>query len=293
MARPVFCRARQQSLPSVIGAQRCAFNGGNPARMKPPGTRQPGLQFIPLPGLPIVEPGDDLVDLIASSLQRLAIRLAHRDVLVVAQKIVSKAEDRFVYLDAVEPSPRARSLAEETGKDPRLVEVILGESRRVVRHRRDVLIVEHRLGFVMANAGVDSSNVGPSGGRQRVLLLPEDPDASAADLRKRLSACFDCDVGVVISDSFGRAWRLGATGVAIGAAGLPSLQDLRGQPDLFGRELEITTVAFADQVAAGAALAIGEAAEATPVVLVRGLDWSQPATNAQALIRPPGEDLFR
>ena len=252
-----------------------------------------GLQFIALPGLPLVGPGDDLAGLIESALQRLAIRLMHRDVLVVAQKIVSKAEDRFVYLDAVQPSSKALALAEETGKDPRLVEVILGESRRIVGHRRDVLIVEHRLGFVMANAGVDSSNVGPSDGRQRVLLLPEDPDASAAELRERLMGRFDCDIGIVVSDSFGRAWRRGSTGVAIGVAGLPALLDLRGQPDLFARELEVTMVGFADQVAAGAALAIGEAAEGTPVVLARGLDWSQQATNAQALIRPPGEDLFR
>ncbi len=251
------------------------------------------LQFIPLQGLPLVEPGDDLAALIESALRRLAIQLAHRDVLVVAQKIVSKAENRFVYLDAVQPSSKALALAKETGKDERLVEVILGESRRVVRQRPGLLIMEHRLGFVMANAGVDSSNVGPSGGRARVLLLPEDPDSSAEMLRERLMARFGCDIGIVVSDSFGRPWRRGSTGVAIGVSGLPALVDLRGEPDLFARKLEVTTVGFADQVAAGAALAIGEAAEGIPVVLVRGLDWSQPATNAQALVRPAGEDLFR
>ena len=251
------------------------------------------LQFIPLQGLPLVEPGNDLATLIESALRRLAIRLIHRDVLVVAQKIVSKAEDRFVYLDDVQPSARALALATETGKDERLVEVILRESRRVVRQGPGLLIVEHRPGFVMANAGIDSSNVGPSDGRARVLLLPEDPDASAAMLRERMMIRFGCDIGIVISDSFGRAWRRGSTGVAIGASGLPALLDLRGDPDLFSRRLEVTTVGFADQVASGAALAIGEAAEGTPVVLVRGLDWSQPATNAQVLIRPADEDLFR
>jgi coenzyme F420-0:L-glutamate ligase/coenzyme F420-1:gamma-L-glutamate ligase len=184
-------------------------------------------------------------------------------------------------------------LAREVGKDPRLVEVILSESTRVVRWRPNLIIVQHRLGFVMANAGVDQSNVSPEEGVHRVLLLPRDPDASAERLRAQLQQRFGVPVGVIISDSFGRAWRRGTCGIAIGAAGLPSLIDLRGQPDLFGRTLEVSIIGFADEIAAAASLLQGQAAEAQPVVLVRGLDWSAPVTAAAELVRPAEEDLFR
>ncbi len=215
------------------------------------------------------------------------------DVIVVAQKIVSKAEGRTVDVATVTPSPAAEKLAAEIGKDPRLVEIVLSESRRVVRSRPNLMIVEHRLGFVMANAGVDQSNVAPADGIQRALLLPVDPDASAEALRVKLSARFDVPLAVIISDSFGRAWRRGTVGVAIGAAGLPSLIDLRGQPDLFGRTLEVSIIGFADEIAAAASLLQGQAAEARPVVLVRGLDWSAPDAPARELLRPDSEDLFR
>jgi coenzyme F420-0:L-glutamate ligase/coenzyme F420-1:gamma-L-glutamate ligase len=193
----------------------------------------------------------------------------------------------------VVPSARAQSLAAEVEKDPRLVEVILGESRRVVRRRPGILIVEHRLGFVMANAGVDRSNVDPEAGAEPVLLLPRDPDGSAATLLARLSAHFGKPLAVIISDSWGRAWRRGTVGVALGAAGLPTVMDLRGRPDLFGHELRVTETGFADEIASAASLLMGQAAEATPAVLVSGLSWSAPSMPASALLRPPEEDLFR
>jgi coenzyme F420-0:L-glutamate ligase / coenzyme F420-1:gamma-L-glutamate ligase len=251
------------------------------------------LEVVALTGLPLIKAGDDLVELIASSLRQNGVEPRAQDVLVVAQKIVSKAEGRMVDLATIKPSARAIALATEVGKDPRLVEVILSESVRVVRARRNVLIVEHRLGFIMANAGVDQSNVGPGDGAQRALLLPEHPDRSAAVLRHGLMAVTGIDLAVVINDSFGRAWRQGTAGVAIGAAGLPALIDLRGRPDLFGRTLEVSVIGFADEIAAAASLVMGQADEAAPVVLIRGLRWSAPESTAASLIRPSNEDLFR
>ncbi|HEY2870497.1 MAG TPA: coenzyme F420-0:L-glutamate ligase [Reyranella sp.] len=245
------------------------------------------IELLAVPGLPMVKAGDDLAALIG---ERLIGELALRkgDVLVLAQKIVSKAEGRLVEIATVKPSQRAIELAAEVQKDPRLVELILSESVRVVRSRPNVLIVEHRLGFVMANAGIDQSNVAPQDGVERALLLPKDPDASAEALRSKLGA-----TALMIIDSFGRPWRRGTTGVAIGSAGLPAMLDLRGNPDLFGRTLMVTISAFADELAAAASLVMGQADEAQPVVLVRGLSWKLPATNAAELVRPPSEDLFR
>jgi coenzyme F420-0:L-glutamate ligase/coenzyme F420-1:gamma-L-glutamate ligase len=251
------------------------------------------LEVIAFEGFPLVRPGDDLVELIARALARNGVTPQARDVLVVAQKIVSKAEGRMIDLATIEPSAKARTLAAEVDKDPRLVELILSESVRVVRARRNVLIVEHRLGFVMANAGVDQSNVGPADGASRVLLLPENPDRSAGSLRRGLAAATGIDLAVVINDSFGRAWRQGTAGVAIGVAGLPGLIDLRGRPDLFGRTLEASILGFADEVAAAASLVMGQADEASPVVLIRGLRWSAPESTAASIIRSPNEDLFR
>jgi coenzyme F420-0:L-glutamate ligase/coenzyme F420-1:gamma-L-glutamate ligase len=251
------------------------------------------LELIALPGLPMVRAGDSLPDLISAALTRAGIALRDGDVVVVAQKIVSKAEGRAVDLAAVEPSPEAVELARDVGKDPRLVEVVLRESTRVVRSRPNLIIVQHRLGFVMANAGVDQSNVAPADGAHRALLLPLDPDASAEAIRAALQERSGATIGVIISDSFGRAWRRGTCGIAIGAAGLPSLIDLRGQPDLFGRTLEVSIIGFADEIAAAASLLQGQAGEAQPVVLVRGLDWSAPIAPAADLVRPPEEDLFR
>jgi coenzyme F420-0:L-glutamate ligase / coenzyme F420-1:gamma-L-glutamate ligase len=251
------------------------------------------IELIGVPDFPLVKPGDDLAALIAAALERAKLRPVTGDVLVIAQKIVSKGEDLFVDLATVQPSERARAIAEEIEKDPRLVEIILGESARVVRQRPGLLIVEHRLGYVMANAGVDHSNVEAPDGRERVLLLPRDPDGSAEALRAKLSARFGCTLAVIINDSFGRAWRRGTVGVALGAAGLPAALDLRGHPDLFGQTLQTTVVGFADEIAAAASLVMGQAAEGMPVVLVRGLAWTAPASAARTLVRPPEEDLFR
>jgi coenzyme F420-0:L-glutamate ligase/coenzyme F420-1:gamma-L-glutamate ligase len=250
--------------------------------------------LIALSDLPLIKPGDDLAALLAAALERrLGKLITTGDVLVVAQKIVSKAEGRYVDLAQVEPGAEAERLARETDKDPRLVQVILDESRRVVRHRPGVLIVEHRLGYVMANAGVDRSNIDPAMGEEPVLLLPRDPDASATALRDKLAAHFGIAPAVIVSDSFGRAWRSGTTGIALGAAGLPSLVDMRGHTDLYGRTLRVTEIGFADEITAAASLLMGQADEALPAVLVRGLMWSAQPRPAKALIRAAEEDLFR
>jgi len=246
-----------------------------------------------IPNVPLVHSGVDLAGLIAGAIGAAGYALTDGDVLVVAQKIVSKAEGRCVDLATIQPTARARKLAAKVGKDPRLVEVILSESARVVRARPGVLIVEHRLGFILANAGVDQSNVDPAAGANPVLLLPENPDESAERLRHALARRFQCEPAVVINDSLGRPWRLGTTGTALGAAGLPSLLDLRGQPDLFGRRLRVTEVGFADEVAAAASLLMGQSDEGCPVVLIRGLCWPAPAKPAAHLLRAADEDLFR
>lgn len=254
----------------------------------------PGMvTLIPLRGIKLVEPGDDLDAITVGAFTANGLVPEAGDVLVVAQKIVSKAEGRYVDVTAVTPSERAVALAAEVGKDPRFVEVVLSESKRVVRHRPGLLIVEHRLGFVMANAGIDHSNVAAEDGGERVLLLPEDPDGSARAVREHMRRVFGTKIGVIISDSFGRAWRKGTVGVAIGAAGLPALIDMRGQPDLFGRALQVTETGFADEIAAAAGLLMGQADEAVPIVLVRGLSWSAPDLAAATLIRPAEHDLFR
>ncbi|MGO9417803.1 coenzyme F420-0:L-glutamate ligase [Roseiarcus sp.] len=251
------------------------------------------LEVVALQGLPLIVAGDDLAERVASALRENRVAPRAGDVLVVAQKVVSKAEGRLVDLATVEPSAKAVALAADVGRDPRLVQVILSESVRVVRARRGVLIVEHRLGFIMANAGVDQSNVAPTDGAQRVLLLPENPDRSAETLRRGLAALTGVDIAVIINDSFGRPWRQGTTGVAIGASGLPALIDLRGRLDLFGRRLEVSVIGFADEVAAAASLVMGQADEALPAVLIRGLRWSAPESTAVSIVRPPNEDLFR
>ncbi|MGH7125531.1 MAG: coenzyme F420-0:L-glutamate ligase [Stellaceae bacterium] len=251
------------------------------------------VALIALPGIPLIEPGDDLAAILIAGIEASGHRPRDRDVLVVAQKIVSKAEGRYRRLDEVTPSPRAHEIARESHKDPRLIEVILSESREVIRCKRDVVITEHRLGFVMANAGVDQSNVDHEGG-ERVLLLPADPDESCRALKRRLDTHFGVALGVIINDSFGRAWRNGVVGVALGAAGLPSLVDMVGEVDLFGRKLRVTEIALADEIAAAASLVMGQAAERQPAVLVYGLDWDQRTeTPARALLRPRELDLFR
>ncbi|MEH6543742.1 MAG: coenzyme F420-0:L-glutamate ligase [Porticoccaceae bacterium] len=259
-----------------------------------------GIQLIALPDFPLIQPGDDLFDLILKGLSRAGETLAAGDILVVAQKIVSKAENRYVELSNITPSPKAQDLAKQVEKDSRLVEVILSESNEVVRTCPGVLVVEHKLGYVMANAGVDASNIKHAGSAEsrtgdRVLLLPTNPDGSAAELAKSLSQHGGCPVGVIINDSVGRAWRNGTVGLALGAAGFPALYDRRGEQDLFGRTLEVSEVALADQVAAAAALVQGEGDEGLPVVLVRGVSWPETAlpNNAETLLRPKHKDLFR
>src|ERR1019366_2378374 len=251
------------------------------------------LRLIALSDFPQVASGDDLAALTAAALTRSGLALRTDDVLVFAQKVVSKAEGRRVDLAAITPSERALELARTVQKDPRLVELVLRESRRIVRCAKEVLIVEHRLGLIMANAGIDQSNVADPASGEFALLLPEDPDASAARLRARLCTLTGCEPGVVISDSFGRPWRVGTVGVAIGCAGFPATLDLRGQADLFGRPLRVTVVGHADEVASAASLLMGQASEARPVILVRGLASRAPHQPAPALLRPPEQDLFR
>lgn len=250
------------------------------------------LMLFALSGLPLVRRGDELARLILDAMARDELVLRDGDVIVLAQKIVSKSEGRLVPLAGVQPSDRALELAQKTGKDARLVELVLRESNEVLRFRRDVLVVEHRLGFVMANAGIDMSNVAQDDG-ECALLLPENPDASCASLRAALREATGADVGVVINDSHGRAWRNGTVGVAIGVAGMPALHDRRGEPDLFGRKLLITEVGMADEVAAAASLLMGQAAESAPVVLVRGLSLARREGDARELIRPRQLDMFR
>ncbi len=251
------------------------------------------LHLSALADFPQVASGDDLAVLTAEALARAAIELRSDDVLVFAQKVVSKAEGRQIDLASIVPSARALDLAQTVQKDPRLVELVLRESRRVVRSTKDVLIVEHRLGLIMANAGIDQSNVADPAGGDFALLLPEDPDASAERLRDRLCELTGCTPGVLVSDSFGRPWRIGTIGVAIGCAGLPATLDLRGQTDLFGRPLRVTVVGHADQIAAAASVLMGQGDEARPVILVRGLTSRAPHQPAAALIRPAQQDLFR
>ena len=253
------------------------------------------LAVVALDGVPEVAPGDDLATLALDALRAAGERLQDGDVLAAAQKVVSKAEGRYADLAAVTPSARARELAAAVDKDPRLVELILGESREVLRHRPGVLIVVHRRGYVLANAGIDASNVDPGRGAEPVLLLPEDADRSAAALRDALERRTGARVAVVVNDSLGRAWRMGTVGVALGSSGLPALLDLRGRPDMYGRALRVTEVGLADEIAAAASLAMGQGAERRPLVLLRGLAHvaGGAAGAARDLVRPPALDLFR
>jgi coenzyme F420-0:L-glutamate ligase/coenzyme F420-1:gamma-L-glutamate ligase len=243
----------------------------------------------------LIKAGDNLADVITAAWKSNGITPADDDIVIVGQKVVSKAEGRMVDLATVTPSPPAAELATQTGKDARLVELILGESRRIVRARPGTIIVEHRLGFVCANAGIDHSNVqGPGPGPEEyVLLLPHDPDASAAHLRAELQRRCGRRLGVLINDSHGRAWRLGTVGTCIGVSGMPALVDERGWPDLFGYVLRTTTVGVADELAAAASLVMGQAGEGTPIVHARGFPYPLRESSLGELIRPEDQDLFR
>lgn len=251
------------------------------------------LTLVALPGIPEVARGADLAGLLIAAVERAGRALEPGDVMVIAQKIVSKAEGRTVRLAGVTPSARALELAGVVAKDPRLVELMLCESREVMRARPGVLIVEHRLGFVLASAGIDQSNVAAAHGEEIVLLLPENPDASARRIQQDLFAACGVETGVIINDSFGRAWRNGVTGVAIGVAGVPALVDLRGHPDREGRPMRVTQVAAADELAAAASLIMGQSDEGYPAVLARGFPYARRAGSIDELIRPHAEDLFR
>lgn len=249
------------------------------------------LSLTALPDIPLIQKGDSLAEIILQSLKKAQIELQNGDVLVVAQKIVSKAEGRKVNLAEVEPSAEALALADETEKDPRLVEMILRESKAVSRKRPGLIIVEHNLGFICANAGIDHSNV--SGSDDWILLLPENPDASAAGLREALEQASGARLGVLIIDSHGRAWRCGTVGITIGISGLPGLVDRRGEIDLFGYEMRVTEVGAADELAAAASLLMGQVAEGTPVVHVRGFPHPLREASLQELLRESERDLYR
>lgn len=251
------------------------------------------LELIPLEGFPLVEPGDDLVALIIVALRDNALVLEAGDVLVVAQKIVSKAENRYARLADVTVSDEAVVLAAKADKDPRQVQLILQESREVLRVRPGVIIVEHRNGYVHANAGIDKSNISMDANDPRVLLLPIDPDASARALRRGLEERTGIAPQVIINDSMGRAWRNGTVGLAIGTAGLQPLNNQIGEVDMFGNVLEVTEPAVADELAAGASLVMGQAAEACPVVLARGACLKPAEVGSGGLLRDRSIDMFR
>ncbi|MBL8162303.1 MAG: coenzyme F420-0:L-glutamate ligase [Anaerolineae bacterium] len=254
-------------------------------------TTTASITITALPGIPLIQSGDDLAQIILEALARANLALQDGDALVITSKIISKAEGRLVDLETVAPGERARELADATRKDPRIVELVLQESRMISRQSPGVLVTQHRLGFISANAGIDQSNV--DGSEHMVLLLPLDPDASAARIRARLRELTGAEVGIVVSDSHGRPFRMGNVGTAIGVAGMPALLDLRGKPDLFGRELKISIQGYADLVASAANLLTGEADEGRPVVLVRGLQFTAQDGRASDLVRSPEQDLYR
>lgn len=253
------------------------------------------LTLTPLPQIPLIRPGNDLADILLSALKSASIDLQDNDIIVLAQKIVSKAEGRLVNLGEVIPSEQANTLAAIAEKDPRLVELILRESREILRIRPGTIIVEHRLGFICASAGIDHSNVQGEGKETDdwVLLLPEDPDRSATEIRKQLEFASNKRLGVMINDSHGRAWRLGVIGTCIGLSGLPAIVDKRGNPDLFGYRLQITLIAAADELAAAASLLMGQANEGTPAVHVRGFPYPLCEGSLGELLRPRDQDMFR
>jgi coenzyme F420-0:L-glutamate ligase/coenzyme F420-1:gamma-L-glutamate ligase len=251
----------------------------------------PSFTAVALPGIPLVQPGDNLAQLILAALERAEMPLQAGDVLVISSKIVSKSERRFVRLADIVPGATAQQLAAETHKDPRLVELVLQESRSISRKTKGVLVVEHRLGFISAMAGIDQSNVDET--HEKALLLPLDPDASARQIRAELQEKTGIAAAIVISDTHGRPFRMGNVGVAIGVAGMQAVTDLRGTPDLFGRKLEITTQGYADMVASTAHLLCGEAGEGRPVILLRGLELPEGDGHAADINRPAHLDLYR
>jgi coenzyme F420-0:L-glutamate ligase / coenzyme F420-1:gamma-L-glutamate ligase len=258
-------------------------------------TSQKTLIFTTIEDFPRVKKDDDLVEILINLLNRKQIEVKDGDIFVFAQKVISKAEGRLVNFSEIQPSETALELGKITQKDPRFIQLVLNESRKVIRAKHNTLIVEHKRGFICANAGIDHSNIGDHSelSDEWALLLPEDPDRSAQIIQKSLQDHFQKQLGVLIIDSHGRAWRNGTVGVCIGIAGLPGLVDLRGQQDLVGFKLKVTTVGAADELAAGASLLMGQAAEGTPVILARGFPYALRDSKLDELIRPEEEDLFR
>ncbi len=244
-------------------------------------------------GIPLIEAGDALADIIYNAIVNINFELADNDIIVIAQKVVSKAENRIVDLESVIPSEEALRLAAIADKDPRQVELILQESNEVIRCREGVIVVEHRSGIIMANAGIDHSNVGDPADRQLVCLLPEDANLSSFKLRQALEKHSDKRLGVIINDSVGRAWRIGTVGIAIGSSGVLPLRDLRGEQDLFGVVLRVSETADADALASAACILMGEAADASPVVIIRGHELTESDLDTTSLLRPKQEDMFR
>jgi coenzyme F420-0:L-glutamate ligase/coenzyme F420-1:gamma-L-glutamate ligase len=253
------------------------------------------LTLTALNDISLIRQGDDLADIILRALQRSDITLENNDIIVLAQKVVSKSEGRIVNLASVTPSKRAVEIAAQAEKDPRVVELMLNESNAVLRTRPGTIIVEHKLGFICANAGIDHSNVAGPGNRSAdyVLLLPENPDGSASAIRAKIERETGKRIGVMIIDSHGRAWRIGTEGVCIGLSGIPGVIDERGWKDLFGYTLRVTVVGVADELAAAASLVMGQAAEGTPVVHVRGFPYPLREGSLKEMIRPKEQDLFR
>jgi coenzyme F420-0:L-glutamate ligase / coenzyme F420-1:gamma-L-glutamate ligase len=253
------------------------------------------LTLTPLSKVPLIRHGDNLADILVNALQDSNIALQDNDILVLAQKIVSKAEGRMVNLGTVTPSQQAIDLAQKADKDARVVELMLQESNEVLRVRTGTIIVEHKLGFICANAGIDHSNVSGDGDTKEeyVLLLPENTDKSASEIRKKIESVTNKKIGVLIIDSHGRAWRNGTVGVAVGISGIPGLVDLRGKKDLFGYTLRVTQVGAGDELAAAASLMMGQASEGTPVVHVRGFPFKLRESALKELLRPKDQDLFR
>ena len=255
------------------------------------------LSLFARDNFPLIQPGQPLLPAIVDALTQGGQPLADNDILVLAQKIVSKSENRFIDLGDIVATDEARDYAARCLKEPRFIQAVLNESAAVVRCVPNVFIVQHKLGFTLANAGIDQSNIDPScineEHRELALLLPQDPDASAAALRRQIRDTLGVNVGVVISDSFGRPWRLGTTGVCIGCAGVEPIRDQRGQKDLYGRTLQVTMPAIGDEMAAAACLLMGEASEGRPIAVLRGLEVIEADLPATALLRAGNEDLFR
>jgi coenzyme F420-0:L-glutamate ligase/coenzyme F420-1:gamma-L-glutamate ligase len=249
-----------------------------------------GLTLTPLAGVPMIAEGDDLAAVVLDAISASGVTLRNGDVLVFAQKVVSKAEGRLVRLDSVAPSAKAVELGKTTEKDPRIIELVLSESNEVLRALPGVIIVQHRLGFVLANAGIDRSNIG---GEEHALLLPLDPDASAQRIRNDIQRLAGIDAGIMVIDSIGRAWRNGTVGTLIGSSGVETLLDLRGKPDLFGRRLETTEVGWGDELASAASLVMGQASEGWPIVHATGASLLRRDAQSGALLRPKNKDLFR